>query len=616
MKWSILLCLPFLGGCLSSSLHMDGETPAGIPEKSSPTAAVAQPYAQKGQWSLLDGEEFSGVIDEDFIEEELNDEELEDSLLLAGLGEDPPEEEGETVVPEVFFDFPVVENDKVRYYINYFTGNGQKVFARWLERSTRYQPLIHEILAEEGLPLDLLYLAMIESGFNNNAYSWAHAAGPWQFIASTGRMYDLHGDWWWDERRDPVKATRAAARHLKDLYQMFDDWYLAAAAYNAGAGKIRRAIQMYNTRDFWELTHGSYLAKETKNYVPKMLAAMIIGKQPEKFGFTDLNYQPPLAYETVTVPTTTDLEIVAELCEVPYEEIKKLNPELKRWCTPPDMKNYQLRIPPGSGESFVQSYSLIPENKRIKYRHHRVQKGDTLGGLANRYKIRVDDIITMNSIRNPRALRIGTDLILPLAGRSTGQAAPLAELKDDRPAQRQTYKVRKGDSLWSIASRHNLSEQELRSWNKLGSKSTIYPGQVLVVSQRAAKAQNAASRPVTNSARQNSYKVLSGDSLWTIARKFNITEKELREWNSLGQKDILQPGQILQVAAAPSKVSAGRQQADARQIVYQVQPGDTLWAISRRFDVPTRQIMDWNNLAEQHILRPGDRLTILVPQQG
>jgi membrane-bound lytic murein transglycosylase D len=614
MKWSILLCLPFLGGCLSAGVQTEYGALSNIPGESS--------ILNSGKsWSLLDGGELSKVVDEEFLEDEIDAETLEDSLFLSGVGEHPPEDEGETVFPEVFFDFPVVENDKVRYYIEYFTGRGRNFFARWLERSSRYQPMIHEILAEEGLPLDLLYLAMIESGFNNNAYSWAHAAGPWQFIASTGRMYNLNGDWWIDERRDPVKATRAAARHLKDLYQAFDDWYLAAAAYNAGSGKIRRAIQMYDTRDFWEISHGPYLAKETKNYVPKMMAAMIIGKQPEKYGFTDLNYQEPLTYELVTVPTSTDLEIVAELCEVPYEEIKKLNPELRRWCTPPGVKNYQVRVPQGVGEIFSQKFSLIPENKRIKYRHHRVQQGDTLGVLAQRYGIRVDDIMTINKISNPKALRIGSDLILPLAGRTAGGVVPIAELRDSaRPTNpRQTYTVRKGDSLWSIADRHKISEKEIRDWNKLGTKTTIRPGQVLVVSQRAAqKTQASAPRPAAATARQTTYKVQSGDNLWTIARKFDVTEKELREWNRLGQKSILHPGQVLQVAATAGKpASAAQKKTDtARQIVYQVQAGDTLWAISRKFDVPTRQIMDWNNLAEQHILRPGDRLTILVGQQG
>lgn len=616
MKWFALLLLPFLGGCLSSSHSVQD---ISSPSQGIPTSSVQASAEAKGgkNLSLLDGEELSGVIDENLIEEEIDDETLEDTLLLAGIDEDPPEDEGETVVPEVSFDFPVVENDKVRYYIDYFTGNGQKVFARWLERSSRYQPMIHQVLAEEGLPLDLLYLAMIESGFNNTAYSWAHAAGPWQFIASTGRMYGLQGDWWWDERRDPVKATRAAARHLKDLYQIFDDWYLAAAAYNAGSGKIRRAIQMYDTRDFWELSHGSYLAKETKNYVPKMLAAMVIGKQPEKYGFTDLAYQPPLVFDVVTVPTSTDLEVVAELCEVPYEEIKKLNPELKRWCTPPGVKDYQVRIPPGTGESFSQRFSLIPENKRIKYRHHRVEKGDTLGGLARRYQIRVDDIITINKISNPKALRIGTDLILPLAGRTIGSAAPIAELKDQgRPTQRPTYQVRKGDSISTIASRHNISEKDLRNWNKLGTNNIIKPGQILVVSQRAAqKMQSSSPRKAAST---STYKVQSGDSLWTVARKFDITEKELREWNRLGQKDILRTGQILQVAAKGGKpvTSAQKKGDSAQRIVYQVQPGDSLWAIGRKFDVPARQIMDWNNLGEQHILRPGDRLTILLRQQG
>lgn len=625
MKWSFLLCLPFLGGCLAASVPTEpGALSAlsNVPEDSSvllaPEMEAPEVYTPGTSWSLLDGSELSNIVDDEFVKDEIDEETLADSLLLSGLGEDPPEEEGETVIPEVSFDFPVVENDKVRYYINYFTGNGRAVFARWLERSSRYQPMIHAVLAEEGLPLDLLYLAMIESGFNNNAYSWAHAVGPWQFIASTGRMYNLHGDWWLDERRDPVKATRAAARHLKDLYQAFDDWHLAAAAYNAGSGKIRRAIQMYNTRDFWEISHHPYLAKETKNYVPKMMAAMIIGKQPEKYGFTDLNHQPPMTFEMVTVPTSTDLEIVAELCEVSYEEIKKLNPELKRWCTPPGKKNYQVRVPEGTGNIFSQKFALIPENKRIKYQHHRVQKGDTLGGLAQRYRIRIDDIMTINKISNPRALRVGSDLILPLAGRTVGGVVPIAELNNDpRPVGRQFYTVRRGDSLWSIANRHRTTEKELRFLNKLGGNTTIRPGQVLAVSQKASVSRTQVSAPKSSggTARQTTYTVQSGDSLWTIGQKFNVSIAELHQWNALGQGDLLRPGQVLQVAAKRGASVSGNAAA-AQQIVYQVRPGDTLWDIGRKFDVPTQQLMDWNNIGEQDVLRPGDRLTILVLQQG
>ncbi len=308
------------------------------------------------------------------VEEELPDPETqEDNLLLSSVNQSPPEDEGVTVAPveEVTFDFPVVENDKVRYYVDFYTGSGKRTFRRWLERSGRYLPLMRKEFAEAGLPQDLAYLAMVESGFNDRAYSWAHAVGPWQFIESTGKGYGLQSDWWRDERRDFAKATRAATRFLKDLHRRFDgNWYLAVAAYNAGGGKISRAISKYNSRDFWQISRGKYLQQETKNYVPKLLAVLLIAKEPEKYGFTDLNYQEPLNFETVEVATTTDLEVIAKLSGTPYEEIKRLNPELKRWCTPPGVENYQLRVPAGAGAAFKVKYAVLPKERRANYKSY------------------------------------------------------------------------------------------------------------------------------------------------------------------------------------------------------------------------------------------------------
>jgi len=325
------------------------------------------------------------------------------------------------------------------------------------------------------------------------------------------------------------------------------------AAYNAGAGKIRRAVEMYDTRDFWQISRGSYLQTETKHYVPKLLAALLIAKEPEKYGFTELAYCEPLAYETVTVPTTTDLEVIADLCGNSYDELKELNPELKRWCTPPAAENYEVRVPAGSAAGFAERYAEVPENRRANYQHHKIKSGDTLQALARRYGIRVDDIVSLNNIRNPRSLRIGADLILPL--QKGLSRLPLAELGDDyQHSRRQTYKVRGGDSLWKIAKRFGVSEKELRVWNRLGWNNLIRPGQTLVVSATRGKA-------------------------------------------SAGNKSV------------------AKKSAVTRKIVYQVRPGDTLSGIGRQFNVAARQIMNWNNLPQKHILRPGDRLTLIVQDE-
>ncbi len=454
--------------------------------------------------------------------------------------------EGNTVArDEIVFDFPVVENDRVRYFIDLYSGNARGTFKRWLERSGRYLPMMREIFSQYDLPLDLTYLAMIESGFTDRAYSWAHAAGPWQFIESTGRVYDLHVDWWLDERRDPEKATHAAARFLRDMYEFFDgDWYLAVASYNAGMGKIQRAIEMYDSRDFWEISRGKYLQEETKHYLPKLLAALTIAKQPEKYGFTDLDYHEPLTYDVVEVSTATDLELVAELCGVSYEEIKKLNPELKRWSTPPAADKHSLRLPPGSSEPFLEKFLQIPVAERARYKRHEVVSGDTLLRIAKRHGIQVDDIVRLNKVSNPRALKIGSTLILPLRQGYTSR--PLDELEDDY----------------------------VRSYRR-------------------------------------SYTVREGDSLWKISRRFEVSEKQLRVWNKLGWSNLLRPGQKLVVSAAGAKSTRSNRQP-TKQLVYEVKSGDTLWDIGQRYNVGTREIMNWNNLDHDHVLHPGDSLTLMV----
>jgi membrane-bound lytic murein transglycosylase D len=470
---------------------------------------------------------------------------LEDNKLLSGKDEKPPANEGVTVAAkEVTFDFPVVKNDKVKYFVKFYSGPGHRTFRRWLERSGRFLPMMRRIFAKEGLPKDLSYLALIESGFNDRAYSWANAAGLWQFIPGTGKLYGLDDTWWRDERRDPEKATWAAAKHLKDLYRMFNgNWYLAVAAYNAGPGKIQRAIRRYHTRDFWKLSRGSFLKGETKNYVPKLLAAMLIAKEPAKYGFTDLDYQDPLDYDVVKLPTSTDLQIVANLTNASYERIKNLNPELKRWCTPPRVKNYPLRIPAGTAADFRKKYARIPARKRANYMRHKIRRGDTLLALAHRYHIRVRDIISLNDIRNPRILHIGTNLILPLhAGHSR---RPIEELGDDYDhSHRLTYRVRKGDSLWKIARRFSVSEKQLRVWNRLGWSNLLHPGQTLIVSSHGHR-RRLARRRKRHHLHKIVYRVRSGDTLWGIGQHFDVAARQIRSWNDLSSDDVLQPGDHL-----------------------------------------------------------------------
>lgn len=315
------------------------------------------------------------------------------------------------------FDFPILINAKVEQFIHYFQTKARKVFIQWLARSERYIPLMRSILRENGLPEDLVFLALIESGFNPRAYSKSKASGPWQFIYSTGRRYGLISNWWIDERRDPEKSTLAAAKYLKDLYEMFECWHLAAAGYNAGEKKIVNAIHRYRTEDFWELTKYRYLKRETKDYVPQMIAAALIAKEPEKYGFSDIEYQPPLQYEKVKVPEVTDLRLIAKACEVTLGEIKELNPELLRGFTPPNYSDYEIKIPLGKKDLFLRNFNALSSGEKINFKTHIVRRGETLLKIAKHYKIPLKVILEMNQLNKKSRLSVGMELLIPLPKR-------------------------------------------------------------------------------------------------------------------------------------------------------------------------------------------------------
>ena len=294
------------------------------------------------------------------LTEELSAKRLEELYAKSGIpGWDPGlEEELKKWDHQVKFDVPIHTNRQVRAYLVYFSTERKETIRRYLSRSTRYLPMIKATFQEYGLPEDLAYLAMIESGFNANAYSHAHACGMWQFIKGTGVRYGLTVDSYQDERRDPEKSTKAAAKYLLDLYKQFGSWYLAAASYNCGEGRVQRELNQSSHKNFWELSDNQCLPNETKNYVPQMIAATIIAKNPEKFGFKNIPYQPPLAVDKVQVKEPTSLKAAAVAVNVPVEEIQALNPELLRGVTPPDTPSYALNLPAKSKEAFAKNITL------------------------------------------------------------------------------------------------------------------------------------------------------------------------------------------------------------------------------------------------------------------
>ncbi len=297
--------------------------------------------------------------------------------------------------------------------VTLFSESIKEKFSVWLSRSGQYLELMKKILKEKNVPEEIVFLPLIESGFNPYAYSPARAAGYWQFISSTAKKYGLAITWWKDERRDPVKSTVAAANYLSDLYQMFGSWNLAMAAYNAGEGKILKALNRTKTDDYWSLLGTNQIKNETKDYVPKFIAASLIANSPETYGFDNLEYRPPLNYDTVTLTSPVDLDVIADCAETSVEVIKELNPELKRWCTPPDAREYSLRIPEGKKDAFLGNLSQVPEGKRFTVDVYTAGKADTLKRISQRSGIPVQAILDLNDMEKIIPLRAGIKIYLP-----------------------------------------------------------------------------------------------------------------------------------------------------------------------------------------------------------
>jgi membrane-bound lytic murein transglycosylase D len=317
---------------------------------------------------------------------------------------------------KIQFSMPLVENDRVRYYVNFFSGRMRGFFERALARSGKYIPMMATVLEEAGLPEDLVYLSLIESGFSPSAYSKAKAVGPWQFIRTTGVRYGLRIDSWIDERRDPLKSTRAAAAYLKDLHEQFGEWFLAAAAYNAGERKVENAIQRSQTNDFWLLSQTkTSLKEETRNYVPKFLAAALIASAPESYGFNDLVYEAPTDYDEVVTHRPLTLQMVASLARTAVDNIKELNPALLRHATPPNEKDFRLRVPAGSGEIFNRAYTAKFDSTKVTTITHKVKRGETLATIANRYHQHASQILELNDLKTTQ-LRLGQELLIVMDG--------------------------------------------------------------------------------------------------------------------------------------------------------------------------------------------------------
>lgn len=514
------------------------------------------------------------------------------------------------------FDYPVEINHRVLSWIDFFLGRGRKNYERGLVRSGRYLAMARRTFQEEGIPQDLVFLAHVESAFKINALSRARALGLWQFMRGTAKLYGLRCDSYVDERLDPEKATRAAARHLRDLHDRYGDWYLALAAYNAGAGNVDRAIQRSGTRDFWQLAQTRYLVNETRNFVPAILAATILAKSPGAYGLTE-ETEPPLSYDTILVDSPIELRVVARATGTSLADLEQLNPALLIKQTPPLAQKYELHVPLHEGDHAARRLAQIPREERIQQQRHKVRSGENLALIAKRYGTTVRAIQDANRLGRSTLIRAGQTLIVPGRG-AAGSAAQEDLFASSGDAT--THRVRRGETLSSIAAHHGVSLQALQKANRLVNPNRLMVGQKLAIpgsrpaspppappEEPAAPRAEAASESLgyrvevlasrTLSAQNNS------EALGRVASTAHIVEQ--------ARQQIAAAGPIVESPAeSPAKTGGAKESSAEPAKTYKVRRGDTLGKIAQRFGVSVAQLRRWNGLRSSHLIYPGQQLAV------
>ncbi len=510
-------------------------------------------------------------------------------------------------------DFPLTVNDAVLSYVNSYQGRLRSWFQLALNRGGPHFPALMEIFREEGVPTSLVFLSIVESACNPRAYSRARAAGMWQFIAPTARRYGLNVDFWEDERWDPVRSARASAQYLHTLHGLFGDWQLALAAYNCGEAKVQRGLRKYPGGDYWTLRDKRFLVRETRGYVPAVLAATLIATNPEAYGFT----VPPAPEREITTEVTiekpADLKVLAKCAGITFEDLRDLNPALRRTVTPP--RTCSLRIPARSKDSFLAAFAQVPEEELITVTMYTVRRGDSLSQIARKHGVTVEAIKSANRIRS-HWIHPGQNLVIPVGG--TGYDASLyAEARSKPRHSGSTYKVRRGDTLGGISRRTGVPIRTLRELNGIQGD-LIRQGQRLNLGRSGSSSASQSPRPGRAIRPSDGvHRVRWGDNLWDIARRYGISVEEICSLNGFSKYKTLHPGDTLAIPkngsprpAMASGNSRAKPSTKSGKGTHTVRSGDNLWDIAQRYGTTVDQICRANGISKRKRLHLGEKLVI------
>ena len=512
-----------------------------------------------------------------------------------------------------------INRKKVKNKVAWFSRN-QQYIDRVVGRAEPYLYHIITRLKEREMPLDLALLPIVESAYQPFALSPSRASGIWQFIPSTGKRYGLKQNWWYDGRRDIVASTDAALDYLESLHKRFNgNWFHALAAYNSGEGNVERAIRknkkLGKKTDFWALK----LPNETRSYVPSLLAIAEVLKNSDKYKINFGKIKNIPYFEVIDVKTQIDLATVSNLSGLTIDEVYLLNPGFNRWATDPSGP-HRILIPVGKAQKFKEKLAALPKSERIAWKQHIIQKGESLGLIAERYKTSVSAIKQTNRLKG-NMIREGKSLLIPSSKQPTKFYSLSIEARKFRglktsDGKRYTYIVKRGDNLWDIGRNYGISVGQLTKWNGIAKKSFLRPKQKLIIWINEEDSNNKNNNKVQASAFNEStteYVVKKGDSLWLIARRFDIHVADLLEWNNIRKNKALQPGQKLRINIETEKEKGDLVQTNIQSdpiTEYVVKKGDSLWLIARRFDIHVADLLEWNNIRKNKALQPGQILIV------